>query len=315
MPTVKQLLVTTEQQNREIIVKLNEILEEMKKIKQSTSTVTEIKLYNDTNSQLHVWLRNNTNHPQHNLLKRRIADVPKAIWLGDWFTDLDAIVSDARAKGETPVFILYNAIKRDLGGFSAGGAANLAAYFEWIDNYVRKIGNLSTIVVLEPDALPHMPEMSADEQGLRVQMLQGALSRIRTNQNAKVYLDAGHSYWLSVEQTTQMLNKIGVNLFDGFSLNVSNRRPNAELINFGKAVSAQVGNKHFIIDTSRNGVPQTEWCNPPGEKLGTLPTFDTGEPLCDAFLWLKYPGESDGTCNGGPAAGQLWIQRAIELST
>jgi len=31
----------------------------------------------------------------------------------------------------------------------------------------------------------------------------------------------------------------------------------------------------------------------------------------DALLWVKAPGESDGSCNGDPAAGQ-WFQSYAE---
>jgi endoglucanase len=31
-------------------------------------------------------------------------------------------------------------------------------------------------------------------------------------------------------------------------------------------------------------------------------------------LWVKEPGESDGTCNNGPAAGEWWNERALELA-
>ena len=58
----------------------------------------------------------------------------------------------------------------------------------------------------------------------------------------------------------------------------------------------------------------------PGRKIGVLPTVETGEPLCDGFLWLKRPDESDGECkNAGPAhqgpkAGVWWEERALELA-
>ena len=42
-----------------------------------------------------------------------------------------------------------------------------------------------------------------------------------------------------------------------------------------------------------------DWCNPPGRGLGIRPTTDTGDPLADAFLWVKVPGESDGQCSRG----------------
>jgi endoglucanase len=81
---------------------------------------------------------------------------------------------------------------------------------------------------------------------------------------------------------------------------------------------------HFIIDSSRNGrgpldatpfgvapygqpaavltaLTNGNWCNPPGAGLGLRPTANTGVALLDAYLWVKIPGESDGSCayNGG----------------
>ncbi|UQI45044.1 glycoside hydrolase family 6 protein [Streptomyces sp. HU2014] len=56
------------------------------------------------------------------------------------------------------------------------------------------------------------------------------------------------------------------------------------------------------------------WCNPPGRALGTPPTTATGNPLIDAFLWIKRPGESDGTCRGAPPAGRWWADYALRLA-
>ncbi len=96
---------------------------------------------------------------------------------------------------------------------------------------------------------------------------------------------------------------------------------------------------HFVVDTSRNGVgPWTppagvytdaqDWCNPPNRGLGVRPTAKTGVPLLDAYLWVKVPGESDGSCTRGtagpgdpeyggavdPAAGAWWPEQALTLS-
>jgi endoglucanase len=81
--------------------------------------------------------------------------------------------------------------------------------------------------------------------------------------------------------------------------------------NLGTAVPTT----HFVIDTSRNGLgpwrptvsypdPQ-DWCNPPGRGLGIRPTAATGDPLIDAYLWVKVPGESDGSCNRGIAGSTV----------
>lgn len=36
------------------------------------------------------------------------------------------------------------------------------------------------------------------------------------------------------------------------------------------------------------------WCNIRGAGVGHFPTVDTGNPMIDAYFWLKTPGESDG---------------------
>ncbi|MGH7487297.1 MAG: glycoside hydrolase family 6 protein, partial [bacterium] len=57
-----------------------------------------------------------------------------------------------------------------------------------------------------------------------------------------------------------------------------------------------------------------EWCNPAGRGLGSRPTTNTADPLVDAYLWIKSPGESDGACNGAPPAGEWWADYALGLA-
>ena len=106
----------------------------------------------------------------------------------------------------------------------------------------------------------------------------------------------------------------------GLSLNVSNFLTTEENVAYGRALSTATGDRHFVIDTSRNGLgPDAagEWCNPRGRALGLPPATTTGtttDPRFDARLWVKTPGESDGACNGGPAAGTWWPQEALGLA-
>jgi endoglucanase len=154
-------------------------------------------------------------------------------------------------------------------------------------------------------------------------LLRFAIQTLNQLPHTYVYVDAGHSAWLPAEEAATRLKAAGAEEAQGFSLNVSNYQGTAELIAYGKQVSAVLGAKHFVIDTSRNGNgppqvanPNSEnnWCNPPGRALGSPPTSQTADPLCDAYLWLKKPGESDGTCNGGPKAGEWYAERALELA-
>jgi endoglucanase len=55
----------------------------------------------------------------------------------------------------------------------------------------------------------------------------------------------------------------------------------------------------FVVDTSRNGNghgTDTEWCNPPGRKLGATSRLGGGPEM---QLWIKVPGDSDGSCGHG----------------
>jgi endoglucanase len=47
-------------------------------------------------------------------------------------------------------------------------------------------------------------------------------------------------------------------------------------------------------------------------RLGRTPEIVAGRKL-DAYLWVKAPGESDGSCNGGPYAGAWWPAYALRL--
>jgi endoglucanase len=153
----------------------------------------------------------------------------------------------------------------------------------------------------------------------------------------------------------------GIAKADGFFLNVSNYRSTSELIAYGTRLSKCLSFRertgaascsdadiaaepdkpgkqtHFILDTSRNGQghwtppagfpdPQ-DWCNPPGRGLGARPTTITQNALVDALLWVKRPGESDGSCTRGlpgpedpvygqvdPPAGAWWPEYALGLA-
>jgi endoglucanase len=102
----------------------------------------------------------------------------------------------------------------------------------------------------------------------------------------------------------------------GFALNVSNFRSDRELLGWAEAVRARTGMR-YVLDTSRNGLgpdDSDEWCNPPGRALGLPPDVDPPDVGLDARLWVKTPGESDGSCNGGPSAGTWWPEYALGLA-
>ena len=256
--------------------------------------------------------------PQDAALLTQIANQPVARWLGGWVGDIgrevDNAVSTITGSGSLPVFVAYNIPGRDCGQYSAGGANGTDAYRAWIRSFANGLRGRQSLVVLEPDALAGMDCLNASGQQQRLAMLRDAVQVLKA-QRADVYIDAGNARWKSADVMASRLKDAGVASADGFSLNVSNYIDNAANIAFGERVSRLLGGKHFIIDTSRNGLGSTnQWCNPHGQALGVAPTTNTGHPLVDAFLWIKQPGESDGTCQGGPKAGSWWTDIALELS-
>jgi endoglucanase len=172
-------------------------------------------------------------------------------------------------------------------------------------------------VVIEPDALALLDCLDAQSRDTRLALLQDAVGVLTALPRTSVYLDAGHSRWHRAAVMADRLARAGVADAQGFSLNVSNFLPRQELVDYGRTLAAAKGGRHFVIDTSRNGLgpaPDGEWCNPSGRALGDRPTGPTTEPRLDALLWIKRPGESDGTCGGGPPAGQWWAEYALGLA-
>ena len=259
-----------------------------------------------------------TSRPADARLMDRIAAQPIAQWIGGWSSlpgDITRAMDAARLAETTPIFVAYNIPNRDCGSYSAGGSATASAYRSWIRSFAAGLGGAPSIVILEPDAVPGASCLSASARGERFALLRDAVEVLKSAR-ATVYLDAGHANWLSADETAARLTEAGIGIADGFSLNVSNYISTALNAAFGDAVSQKTGGKHYVIDTSRNGLGGngSDWCNVPGQALGQSPTTNTGKALLDALLWIKQPGESDGTCNGGPSAGTWWADYALELA-
>ncbi|MEV5592708.1 glycoside hydrolase family 6 protein [Streptomyces sp. NPDC052496] len=256
----------------------------------------------------------------------KIAAQPVAEWIGVEDPEREARgFTEAAAKaGREALLVLYNIPHRDCGSYSKGGAADGNAYRAWLDGVLKGIGDRPTTVVLEPDALPHIEDRCTPEQfhEERYALLTEAVGKLKALPHTKVYLDAGNPHWIKDPgRMVEPLKRAGIAQADGFALNISNFQTTEENRTYGKRLSSMVGGKHFVIDTSRNGngpAPGGDdpenWCNPRGRALGTAPTVRTGDPLVDAYLWIKRPGESDGTCKGGPKAGDWWPEYALELA-
>ncbi|MCV7146195.1 glycoside hydrolase family 6 protein [Mycobacterium riyadhense] len=251
-----------------------------------------------------------------------IANTPQAYWIvpGSSATTVAKYAGDAAAAGALPVFTLYGIPHRDCGSFAAGGFGSAPEYRSWIDGIAADLGSSPAAVIVEPDALAMADCLSADQRQERYDLIRYAVETLTHDPAAAVYVDGGHLRWHSAEDMAARLNQAGVARARGFSLNIANFFTTEDEIGYGEAISALTNGSHYVIDTSRNGVgpaPDSalNWCNPSGRALGTPPTAATAGAHADAYLWIKRPGESDGTCDkGDPPAGTFVSQYAIDLA-
>lgn len=192
-------------------------------------------------------------------------------------------------------------------------------------------------VVLEPDSLANIvtnivnPKCQ-EAEGIYKRGIAYAIARLSLP-NVFIYLDAAHSGWLgwprNLSRSIPLYKEVmemagGVERVRGFAFNVSNYNPiknptnpardpasapNDELEyvgDFSRALGAAgIKGKAFVIDTARNGKPfarssSANWCNVKGAGLGERPVAAPA-PNVDAYLYIKPPGESDGTSNAQAA--------------
>ncbi len=250
-----------------------------------------------------------------------IANTPQAYWIDNLVPDaaVTKYLTGAWAAGAMPMLAMYSLPNRDCGSFASGGFGSAEAYRGWIDRVSSQIGGGPVTIILEPDALDMADCLSGSARQERFDLIRYAVDTLTANPAAAVYIDAGHSRWLPAEEIANRLNQVGIERARGFSLNTSNFLTTDEEIGYGDAISGMTGGKPYVIDTSRNGNGPADgelyWCNPSGRALGVQPTTATGHGNIDAFLWIKRPGDSDGSCGrGNPGPGNFVNSFAIELA-
>jgi cellulose 1,4-beta-cellobiosidase len=225
---------------------------------------------------------------------------------------------------------------------------------------------VNTALILEPDSLANLvtnlekPNCAAAEP-IYKRSIAYAIAKLSLP-NAFIYVDAAHAGWLgwprnivkSYAVYKQVLDMAGgPDRIRGFATDVSNydpakdptapkrdpaAAPNDELgyiQDLAKGLpTVGISGKAFVVDTGRDGVPNVRtspgnWCNIKGAGLGERPQASP-EPNIDAYLWIKVPGESDGTADktaarfdencvsddaaqGAPEAGLLFEPYLLDL--
>jgi endoglucanase len=250
----------------------------------------------------------------------QISSQPIATWLGDWWTNdllrskLAGTVSASAQAHSTPVFVIYAIPDRDCGGYSAGGYGD-DEYVSFNRTVADSLRGHPAVVLLEPDSIAMLGTARCGSIADRRLALLSTVVQYYAQAGIAVYLDGGNSNWVKPQVMADRLTRAGVQYARGFFTNVSNfRRVSEEQPYAEKIVALLGGTKHYVIDVSRNGAGwKGTWCNPTGAALGHDPYVSTAGGSLDALLWVKTPGASDGTCNGGPPAGSWFQSYALAL--
>ncbi|UOE43682.1 glycoside hydrolase family 6 protein [Agromyces larvae] len=203
-----------------------------------------------------------------------LGSIPSADWItkgtpAEAQAAVDEIVDAAAALGQVPTLVVYNLPFRDCSQYSAGGAADTAAYLAWVDGVAAGIGDRDAIVILEPDGLGIIPwntdgngnaewcqpaeldpATAADERYVQVN---GAVDRLTALAGTHVYLDGTHTGWLGVGDISARLIRAGVERTDGFFLNASNYEETRKLERYGTWISE-------CIHLSQNSWWEPGWC-------------------------------------------------------
>lgn len=259
---------------------------------------------------------------------------PRMRWFGQWIPtkDIGPKVRDhiRGVQAGDPDVIVPMAVFRLWPRTEAAKHRPLSAkeqrqYKRWVDKAAAAIGTSRVVMVLEPD-LP--VALTGWKPAVRQKLTKYAAKRFGALRNTTVYLDAGDSDWLPIDEAAAMLRRSGIAHVRGFALGATHYADLAEGVRYAGALSQRLAasglpGKRAVLDTADNGRPFTwleywaahpkgdfdnaEVCRDRAERrcvtLGVPPTTDvaavqwgldastrtTAAQHVDAYLWFGRP--------------------------
>ncbi len=195
-----------------------------------------------------------------------------------------------------------------------------------INEMARGIDRRPAVMLLELDAVGASKCMKLNgalpywEADMRYE-----INKLAALPHTVVYMEAGYADGNSPRYTAKVLNAVGISKIRGFWTNDTHEDWTINEVHWGERVSQLTHGAHFVVNTATNGhgplIPANRvrdgnevLCNPPGRGIGPQPQVNPGFAGVDAFLWTAPPGNSTGSCNGGPPAGTFWTTKAEGLA-
>jgi endoglucanase len=263
-----------------------------------------------------------------------LAKIPTTIWLTGSGKGSTVDAALIKAGTQLVTFAVYNEPLRDgsADAYSAGGAADLAAYKVYTDDIASGIKGRLCIIFLAPDALAMYDRLSTERKAERLACLNYAIDKY-TAAGALVYLDVGDSGWTGprIDSFVPLAVQAGVLRCRGIVSNVAHFRAAADehawCLDFVTRIKAGHGvDLRYMIDVSRNGAgpykplpgqsSKMGWCNPCNMKYGAAPSLKLANPSCDGRVYVKGFSSDGKMCPTGregaaPDAGQRYDEHVV----
>ncbi|PVF92826.1 putative cellulose 1,4-beta-cellobiosidase II precursor [Serendipita vermifera] len=225
--------------------------------------------------------------------------------------------------------------------YADGGEEKYKAWIQSIVKELKKFPQLRIVIGLETDSIGNLvTNLSVPKCGNSADAQKRSLSyAIAALQlpNVSIYVDGAHAGWVGWPGNIEIAADIIAGLVAGakainpkagirgvatnirhvtvpfdLGFNGLGNQPQEgydELVyvrNLAPLLAAKGVDVHFIVDQGRSGnqnYPRIglDWCNNKNAAIGPRPTTQTPDPLIDAIVWVKEPGQSDGTSDPNAA--------------
>ncbi|TMW61481.1 hypothetical protein Poli38472_012672 [Pythium oligandrum] len=251
-----------------------------------------------------------------------------------WYTDNQGVADQQKVidtlKGCDPntkiPIVVYGIPNKDCEANYSNKGINKSEqdYQAFIVRLTAAFPSQNMIYIVEPDAMGLLADSKCAQDNMYGDRVRYAINELSKNPSAELYLDVGYWTLANDAQRKKIVDAVNAvwtpgSKLKGIALNTSNYQKTEKILELCDKFATESGRSDAkcIVDTSRNHKGPTsanEWCNANNAGIGQPPTMQTGNARAAYYLWVKPPGESDGTCTEqksgesmiGPDAGHFF---------
>lgn len=201
----------------------------------------------------------------------KIARQGRARWYGEWTGTGNQLVQILRryidsANGGDPSKVVtmsfFRQWPRGEGDRNAFSRNDKARYKAWYDAAARAIGDSRVAVVLEPDLPLITGRHGTKDPASRMALTRYAVAKLAALPRTQVYLDTGSADWLTINESVELLTRVGIGKARGFALGATHYDSTKSNVIYCRNLASALARRGFpgkrcVIDTADNGRPFT----------------------------------------------------------